>query len=435
MKELSLFQIIVTVAFIFFIILGVIFFAGVGGLGGGGSSVGQVTIWGTYDGRIMNEIISEQLSEDSRFEQIEYIEKDARFFDSELVEALASGLGPDIFLLKQDTILRHEGKILQIPYDVMSEREFKDTFIQEGELLLGKDGVIALPFVVDPMILYWNRDHYAQAGVSRPPKFWDELLSLTLNGSLTTRNESGAIFKSAFSLGEYQNISHAKELLSMLILQAGGGLVSREENGSLNSNLLRRIDDGQAPAENALRFYTDFANPAKSIYTWNRSLPEARRAFISGILSNYIGFSSELSSIRQQNANLNFDVALVPQVRSSGRSVTYGDLTSLAILRASRNIDGAVQVVFALTEDEPLREVSERLNLSPVSLTVLSESQSDPFRVIFRDAALQSKAWLDPNTNRTDEIFQTMIESVVSGRERVNEAVTTANQELENLLR
>lgn len=435
MKQLSTFQIIVTGAFIFFAVIGVLLFAGLGNLGGGDTDIGAVTMWGTYDDRVMNGLLNELSFSDKRFDNVTYIEKDPRTFDESLVEALASGDGPDIFFLGQNTILRHKDKIFPISYDLMSEREFKNTFIQEGELFLNTDGIIGLPFIVDPMILYWNRDHYAQAGVSRPPQFWDELLSLTPNGVLTTRGESGAVLRSAISIGEYQNIAHAKELLSMLILQAGGKLTVRDQNGSLSSGLLSRFNDGQTPAENALRFYTDFANPSKSVYTWNRSLPESKQAFVSGVLSNYIGFASELTSIRKQNSNLNFDVSLVPQVRSSGSSVTYGNITGLAVPEAARNIRGAVQIVFALTADPVLQKISEEMNLAPVSRTLLADKPSDPFKVIFADAALQSQSWLDPEENQTGLIFKGMIESVVSGRARVNESINTAHQELENLLR
>ncbi len=435
MNKLSVFKIVVTGAFIFFTVVGVMLFAGVGGFGGGGANVGEVVIWGTYDDKVMEALIREASFNDDRFDQVTYIEKDVRFFDEELVEALASQRGPDLFFLSQDTILRHGDKIYPISYDVMSQREFKDAFIQEAELFLSGNGITALPFTVDPLVLYWNRDHYSQAGISRPPRFWDEIVSFALNGSLTTRGDSGEIFKSALSIGEYQNIAHAKELLSMLILQAGGDLVLVGSNGSLSSGLVRQLSDGQVPAENALRFYTDFANPTKTIYTWNRALPESKQAFVSGILSNYVGFASELSSIREKNANLNFDVALVPQVRSSNNNITFGNITGLAIPRTSKNIAGAMQIAFALTSDSVLQDMSEKTGLSPVSRSLLANRPSDPFKVIFADAALQSRAWLDPSVSKTDEIFKLMIESVVSGRLRTSESVSTAHKELQNLLR
>lgn len=436
MRKLSTFQIVVTALFIVFIILGVLLFAGVGGFGRSDTDIGEVVMWGVYDDKIIDPVIKELSFDDSRFDQVKYVEKDPRTFDADLVEALAAGQGPDIFFLKQDTILRHKDKILPISYDLMSKRAFRDTFIEEGELFLGTDGIFALPFIIDPLVLYWNRSHYANTGISRPPQFWDELLSFAIDSSLTKRGEGGAITQSAFSIGEYRNILHAKELLSLLVLQAGSPITEKSaDDGVVSSALLLRLPDGQSPAENALRFYTDFANPSKSVYTWNRALPEAQKAFVSGILSNYIGFASELGSIREQNANLNFDVSLVPRVRSGTSNVTFGDMTGLAVPKASRNVNGALQIVFALTSDTALEKFSSALNLAPVSRNLLVSRPTDPFRVIFADATLQSRGWLDPDTALTEGIFKTMIESVVSGQLRVSEAVNTAHREMENLLR
>lgn len=436
MKKLSTFQIVVTGLFIIFIVIGVLLFAGVGGFGKSDTDIGEVVIWGTYDDRVIDPVIEELSFDDPRFDHVAYVEKDSRSFDADLVEALASGQGPDIFFLKQDTILRHKDKILPIPYDLMSERAFRNAFVEEGELFLDADGIIALPFIIDPLVLYWNRSHYTSAGISRPPQFWDELLSFAIDGALTKRGESGAIVRSAFSIGEYQNILHAKELLSLLILQAGSPITERSADGGILSSALRnRLDDGQSPAENALRFYTDFANPSKSVYTWNRALPEAQKAFVSGILSNYIGFASELRSIREQNVNLNFDISLTPRVRNGTSNVTFGNMIGLAIPKASGNINGALTIAFALSSDASLEKVSNAVNLAPVSRNLLANRPSDPFKVIFADAALQSRGWLDPDTGETEEIFKTMIESVVSGALRVSEAVNTAEREMENVLR
>lgn len=433
MKKLSTFQIIFTAAFIVFIVVGVLVFAGIGGLGGGADKVGAVEIWGTYDRKVMDSLIDELGYDDNRFDEVAYVEKDARTFDAELVEALASGSGPDLFFLEQDTIVRHKDKIYQIPYASMSERVFKDTFVGEGELFLAPDGILAMPFYLDPMVLYWNRNHYAEAGISRPPQHWDELLSLATDGVLTRRGEGGAIERSAFALGSYSNIAHAKELLSLLMLQAGTPIV-KDQVGSATVELRSRISEGQSPSENALRFYTDFANPSKSVYTWNRALPEAQRAFTSGILSNYAGFASELASIRKQNPNLNLDVAPMPQVREGNRVITFGNLVGLAVPKGAQNLSGAMQIAFLLSSDTALQKLSEKTGFAPVSRLLLAERPSDPFKAIFADATLQATAWLDPNAEATEGVFQRMIDSVISGRLRISEAVNTAQQELENLL-
>lgn len=435
MRKLSTFQVVVTALFIIFIVGGVLLFAGVGGFGGSDTDIGEVVMWGTYDDKVIHDVINELSFDDERFDHIKYVEKDPRTFDADLVEALAADRGPDIFFLTQDTILRHKDKIFPIPFDTMSERAFKNAFIEEGELFLSTDGIIAMPFIIDPLVLYWNRNHYASAGISRPPQFWDELLASAIDGALTKRGDSGAIEQSAFAIGEYQNIAHAKELLALLMLQAGSVITEKSgETGDVSSALIRRLEDGQSPAENALRFYTDFANPSKSVYTWNRALPEAQKAFVSGMLANYIGFSSELGSIREQNANLNFDIALVPKVRNGQTNVTFGEITSLAIPKGSANIKGALQIVFALSSEMSLEKFSSAMNLAPVSRSLLTNRAVDPFKVIFADAALQSHGWLDPDVSATEGIFKTMIESVLSGKSRVSEAVNTAHREIENLL-
>ncbi|OGG54686.1 hypothetical protein A3D62_03295 [Candidatus Kaiserbacteria bacterium RIFCSPHIGHO2_02_FULL_49_11] len=430
---MSGFQIAVTGVFIFFTVGGVLLFAGVGGFGGDDSAVGAVEIWGTYNEETVREAIKQLSYDESRLDEVTYRQIDPRFFDDTLVEGLASGKGPDLFFLHQAAIVRYADKVLPISYKTMSAREFRNTFIEEGELYLGDEGVLGLPLVVDPMIMYWNRTLYGNRGVSRPPQYWDEFLTLAEHGSLTSRNQDGTLSTSALALGEYRNIAHAKELLSLIMMQAGASIVGWEE-GTLVPQLVTALSNEQSPADNALRFYTDFANPAKTVYSWNRSLPEAQAAFVGGTLATYFGFASEINLIRQQNPNLNFDVALMPQVRESALRASFGNMAALALSRGSVNQNGALTIALILTSREASARFSEVLNLSPVRRDLLQTRPADPFRAIFADAALQSKGWLDPSAKDTEVIFQNMIESVASGRARVSEAVNTADSELRNAL-
>ena len=77
--------------------------------------------------------------------------------------------------MAQDGIVRNQDKIIEIPYDTISGRDFKNTFIEEGEMYLTENGVLGLPFTIDPMVMYWNRDIFQSVGIANPPEFWDEL--------------------------------------------------------------------------------------------------------------------------------------------------------------------------------------------------------------------------------------------------------------------
>ena len=46
-----------------------------------------------------------------------------------------------------------------------------------------------------------------------------------------------------------------------------------------------------------------------------------------------------------------------------------------------------------------------------------------------------TKAWSDPSPTETDLVFRDMVESVTSGKTRLNEAINRADKELESLLK
>ena len=118
--------------------------------------------------------------------------------------------------------------------------------------------------------------------------------------------------------------------------------------------------------EKALRFYTEFANPAKTSYSWNRSLPSAQDAFVAGDVAMYLGFASEYTQIAQRNPNLRFGVAPLPQISQSGTRVTYGRLMGVAIARTTGNITGALAVAQQLSGTAAVGLISGALSLPPV---------------------------------------------------------------------
>src|SRR3989344_490815 len=93
------FQIGIIAIFAILAIIGVFAFAGIGGFGGDKNSIGSVEIWGTIPNVVMNDLISEILREDKNFLGIKYVEKDKKTYESEFIEALASGVGPEFTLV------------------------------------------------------------------------------------------------------------------------------------------------------------------------------------------------------------------------------------------------------------------------------------------------------------------------------------------------
>lgn len=418
---MTTFQTVVLGLFGFFIIAGLLVIATTKSRSGEGETI--VALWGSAPTAEM-QALSERLF--PRSLRLAYTEIAAERFDQELVEALASLRGPDAILLPLELLLRERDKLYPVPYANYSERQFKDTFIQAADAFLLPDGVAALPFSVDPLVMYWNRDLFDAAGISTPPKFWDEFLLLAQK--LTVRDRVGNLSRSAAALGEYRNVTHAKEILTTLLLQSGNPTMS------LGSGV-PTVTLGERGSGSVIDFYTEFANPVKTVYSWNRAQSSSRQTFLSSRLATYFGFGSELLELRRGNPNLNFDVTFFPRPRTAPIALTYGKLSGVAILRTSRNLPAALQAAYLLTSQDAAALLTEKSGLPPVHRALLAAKPTDAFGSILYDSALRARGFLDPNPQLSAEVFQSMIESITSGRSRSSEALSRAEQELRALVR
>jgi len=431
MQNLKPFQLIVIGVCMFLGIVGVMVFAFAGGKRDPTKDYGpKVIVWGTADAAPINSIISEINGPNGSVINASYVKKPADTFNQDLLEALAGGKGPDVVLIPMEDILSYKNKIVTIPFSSVSERTFKDSFISEGELLGTHSGFLALPFSVDPLIMYWNRDIFTTKGKANPPADWSTLLSLV--PALSEISSNLTVKQSAVSLGDYRNINHAKEILEALLFQAGNSISvlsfdTQSNQESLKSVLEDKVEGSiVSPPEAVLSFYTQFANPISKEYTWNRSLPNSLDAFVSGDLAMYFGLGSESSLIRAKNPNLNFDVALFPQQKDVRTPSTYGKMYSLAILSSSKNQIGAMKAVISMTGNDFLKRYQVLSGLSPVRRDLLVNVPTDSLSPVLFKSTFYSKGWLDPQPENTSSIFQSMVESSLAGNTVTTDIVQTA---------
>ena len=401
-----------------------------------GGVTGTVVVWGTFNDRTpeLTAMIAEFNSQYQGSLTLVYQYHDPKMFDNDIIEALAVGKGPDVLLLPDDLVLRHSDKIQTIPYTAIDQRTFKDTFIDAAEIYLRPDGVIALPFAVDPLVLYWNRDLFANASIALPPKFWDEVLVMT--PSLTRRDRDQNIVQSAIALGEFVNVYRAKDIMAMLFLQVGNPIVTVIDGKPRNALGGSGVDAGSGSVESALRFYADFTNPLKSIYTWNRSRGGSRDEFINGNLAMYLDRASAYQELKTTNPHLNFDVAPVPQPRDAKSQVTIGKVYGLAALKTSKNLPATFLTIRLLLDPTYARAFSAAYSLPPVRKDLLAKgSPGDAVLAVFYYSAIRSRAWLDPKPADTDQAFRVAIESLSSGVSSVSGAVQTLRDRLDSLLK
>jgi ABC-type glycerol-3-phosphate transport system substrate-binding protein len=362
-----------------------------------------------------------------------YTQIPAQDLERRLIEALASGTGPDAVLLPQELIVRFRDKILPISYKSITLRQFKDTYVDEAELFTSDQGILGIPFTVDPLVLYWNRDLYSTAGIAQPPKNWTEVQDVL--PKLSKRNTTtGVVSQSAFALGEYSNVNNAKAIVSALMLQGGSPIVAKDDRGITISTLAGSDSARTAAASDAVRFYTQFANPVHKNYVWNRAMPNSLQAFVSGDLANYIGFSSELPAITTLNPNLNFDIAAFPQAPNARLAATFGNMTGMVVMRGTQNPANTLAALMIIGGKDFVSLWSNYSNVAPARRDLMVSHPDDPYLDVVYSAALISRAWLDPNPRSTENIFRNLIERITSGQLTVPQALNTAHRELTSVL-
>lgn len=400
-------------------------------IGGGtsGPTTGPVAIWGTLDANAMQATLAQVREDTGGFRDVTYQQISPDRFDQMLVDAIVERRPPDIILIPQRKLVEHRSKILPINYEFFSQRRLRDEYIDGFEIFARPNGLYAIPFVADPLILYWNRDIFASNGLAQPPRTWEDVTGRIVP-DVVRRGLDRTVTQSPIAFGFYENNRNAFASLSMLLLQSGSQMVE-EQNGQYRVSLNSALPGGDsAPLVGVARFYTRFADAGDPLYSWNRNKREDRQEFLSESLALYFGMGSEFSTIQRQNPNLNFDVAPVPQAAGATTPRTYGDFYGFAILQTAPNMNGAYQVAQTLGNERYTAFAADRLQMAPGHRSTIARGTGSTLGGVVFNAALIARGWLNPASARTEQAFDQMVRDIQANRTDPARAASDLQQRL-----
>ncbi len=426
------FQLVTIIVFIVFAIFGVLVFSGAIPIGSSSTpgSLGTVVLWGTVKNSAMAPLLDEFNNANPTF-TVKYVQKSADAFDQDLLEALASGTGPDLLLLPENLAFHYSDKIFTIPFANYSLASFKNNFASAGEVFLTDKGALAFPLTIDPLMMYFNRSILDSSGVASTPATWTDLINLV--PKLDQKDDSNRILRSAVALGHFSNITNAKDILAALFMQTGNSIVA-EKGGYFASSLNSATSSSQNTLSSVLKFYTDFADPNNDSYSWNKSFPNSNDAFSAENVALYFGFASELPSLVNRNPNQDLGVAPFPQIKNSNLKLTMSHVTGMAILSSSKNFSTAYTAASLMSSGSFASEFATITGTAPARRDLLGVKPSDAYFSIFYNSALFAKSWLDPSSTDTNNIFGNMIDGVLSNNMTVTNAIPDASSKLDLLL-
>jgi ABC-type glycerol-3-phosphate transport system substrate-binding protein len=181
----------------------------------------SLEMWGVFDETdAYRDIIGPYLRMNPHVKTIEYRKMAVDTYERDLLDALAAGNGPDIFMIRNVWLPSFANKLAPADSAFVSEKDYRDAFVDvTADDFFSEGKAYAVPLSVDSLGLYYNKDILNAAGISSPPKTWQEVLRDIR--PLSRIDEYGTIIQSALAMGTAYNVNRSTDLLSLIFLQFG----------------------------------------------------------------------------------------------------------------------------------------------------------------------------------------------------------------------
>lgn len=294
---------------------------------------------------------------------INYVKKDLADYETQSLNALAQGNGPDIWVIPNEQMQRHYQKLIPIPDNFFASAKVKITnseyYKKTWAPIAYKDNVIddkvyGVPFYMDTLAIYtntklWEAAHlaYRKANVNNPnfddslfrhgPTTWNDFISelpyLTIkNGDRIS--QAGAATGTSLT-------PNSVDLLSLLMIQNGATMVDETAKAARFNTF--RMDQKNNPIYKgtyALQFFSNFSNPTSQTYTWNDGIGDPYQAFMEGKVAMLFEYESFANVLKQNAPTLPYTIYAMPQVKG-GSQYNYGSYWPTTVTNNCKHPDVA----------------------------------------------------------------------------------------------
>ncbi len=390
--------------------------------------------WSVFDDSDVFDPLIAKYKEVSPSITINYSKKNIVSYEQDLVNALATGRGPDIFSIHNTWLPKHEDKLAPANETMISAKRFSELFVDvASQDFIDGGKVYALPLTVDTLALFYNKDLFNSAGLATIPQTWTEFNSAV--EKLTRRDNKNNILQSGAALGTAKNINRSTDILMALMLQSGAKMMDDNREFAVFDQSVSVQGGDFNPGRQALIFYTNFASPGLKIYAWNQYQNYSIDAFVEGKTAMMLNYNYQLPLIKARAAHLEMGVALLPQISKTSKKVTFANYWAQAVGRGSKNQVEAWKFLAWLVSPEISRQYLELTKKPAARRDLIEEQKKDADLGIFAEQALTAKSWWEKDNLAIEGIFADMIEGVNTGKATAENALRQAVAQVNLLLR
>lgn len=383
-----------------------------------------LSVWGTDEPTAMSSVIGAYQALRPNV-TVTYRKVDAATYEETVINALASGEGPDVFALSNRNVGTTLGKILPAPATTMSAAQVRALFPKAVEQdAIHEENVYGLPLYLDTLALYYNRDLLDAAGIVAPPTTWDDVQRAV--PLLRTVNAQGQLEQAAIALGGTSTrIPYAADIVSMLLVQSGAPIVDAHHSGLT-------LGETGVPAFN---FYIQFGNPSTAQYAWTDEFGSALQQFSDGKLAMMLGYASLRDDLHKQNPFAEYAIAPAPQT-AGGTPRTYPRYQLFVVSKQSTNVGWAWDFVANIATQPAITQTYITATKRPPALRALIDTQvkdADLTTALFARQSLTARSWYQVDGAAVERSIDRAIRDTIAGGVTPERAARTVESALQQL--
>ncbi len=420
----------------------------------------KLTYWRVWDEADTFQDIIAKYQELHPFISIDYRLLRYDEYEQKLLEAFASDRVPDIFSIHNTWTRKYQSrgwissmpKQITMAYPVVKgsikkevvpelrtvvspslhkiKTEFVDVVYDDIVIKDNKAGakqatnlVYGFPMGIDTLLMFVNRDLFNNAGITNIPKYWNKEFQQTVR-KLTKQDNKGKIIQSGVAMGGGHNIERANDILSVLMMQNGTEMMNLDNTQvTFDKTPMAIGSQSKEPGKDALRFYTDFANPAKEVYAWNSTMDDSLDLFIRGKVAIMFGYSYMISQIKAGNPKMNLVVTRLPQIEDND-PINFANYWIETVASKSKHQDEAWDFILFATQAEQVTSYLDKTKKLSAIRRLVEFQKQDLDVGPYVEQVLTAKSWYKGNdSNASEKIIQDMIDTVIDGTADINEVI------------
>jgi len=345
-------------------------------------------------------------------------------YNTKLLVDLNAGIGPDIFAPTESTLIKfiRAKSIVPVPANV---GEFvKAQAMNKGVLdaVSGPDGTIyGIPYFGDWPAMFYNADMYKEAGISRPPATWDELVDTARK--LTKRDAAGSVAVSGFFVRKSGAQLGTFEKWYPFFAANGGRLF----DAGMTKSIFNSPEGVQA-----LQFYVDL------MYTHKVDSFDAPKGdtdgFIGGNVAQYIREPDNIAAFQSEAPSLRFGTAVIPNGKAKARGMAT--ITPIVVSSGSKNQRAAFDLLMWLSSSAIDARRCQALQMQPVLKSTAAASFYKENALL--QPFLQQEADIFPfhlKSHEMEIVIGKYVETALHRGMTPKEALDQAAKEVDELLR